>query len=260
MDEKKKSSACVRECPCYPRCDEMMDQGQMPGKIPESWQRSQSQMMPGMGSGMQSGQMSGANSGAMQRGMLMNSGMLQPDMSRQGMMQQPNGSWPGMAQQPNGSWQGMTQQQGRSWQDTSQQPNQMLWQNRMSQPGNMSGSLMEEDEKDWQRLKELYPDMAKIILAEVEKACDKMEYEGSAMFDSMPDKTRVRGIADGILQTVSEQIPAGQVEEQADLYTMNREPCRNCRPNQNFLGDFIQVMLYQEMFHRRCRHRNCRRW
>lgn len=180
MDEKKRPCGCVRECPCYPRCDEMMEHGQMAGGIPQSWWRGQPQMVP--------------------------------------------------------------------------------WQNVMPSPMSMPDSTMEEDERDWQRLKELYPDMAKIILAEVERACDKMEYEGSAMFDAMPDKTRMRSIANEIFNAVSDRIPAEQVEEQADMYTMNREPCRNCRPNQNFLGDFIEVMLYQEMFHRRCRHRNCRRW
>lgn len=214
MDEKKRPCGCVRECPCYPRCDEMMEHGQMAGGIPQSWWRGQSQMMPD--AGMQTGQMGGANGGMMQRGMMMGNEMPQQNMTP--------------------------------------------WQNVMPSPMGMPDSTMEEEERDWQRLKELYPNMAKIILAEVERACDKMEYEGSAMFDAMPDKTRMRSIANEIFNAVSDRIPAEQVEEQADMYTMNREPCRNCRPNQNFLGDFIEVMLYQEMFHRRCRHRNCRRW
>lgn len=197
MENKKRPCACVKDCPCYPRCDEMMEQEQMPGRIPQEWWRGQPRMME-------------QNMGVPEQGMM-------------------------------------------------RQPMPVPWQNMMPRP-NMQDPAMEEEERDWQRLKESYPDMAKIILAEVERACDKMEYEGSAMFDVMPDKTRVRGIADEILMSVSDRISAEQVEEQADLYTMNREPCRNCRPNQNFLGDFIQVLLYQEMFHRRCRHRNCRRW
>lgn len=192
--DRNRSRSCVRECPCFPRCDEMMEENQM--GMP-----SQSQM------GMQPGQM---------------------------------------------LW-GM-------------QPGQMSWQNQMDMTqvpwagGIMQSDLEMENEQDWERLKELYPEMARMIQRRVEDACDKLEYEGSAMFDTVPDKTRVRDMAQEIMQMLEGQISAEEVEEQPDLYTMNREPCRNCRPNQNFLGDFVEVMIFNEMFRRRCRHRHCRRW
>ena len=40
-----------------------------------------------------------------------------------------------------------------------------------------------EYEKDMERMKELYPKEVKTILSYVEDECDKMEYEGSLMFD-----------------------------------------------------------------------------
>lgn len=227
MEDKKKSCGCVRECPCFPRCDEMMDQGQMQGGMPQNPWRNPSDRMTSEEVGMaQPGMMPGSGAGMTQPGMMPGSsaGMAQP-----GMMP--------------GNSAGMTP-----------------WYRTAPMQSGMNDFGMEEDERDWMRLKEMYPDMAKIILSEVERACDKMEYEGSAMFDTVPDKNRVRDMANEILEAVSDRISAEQVEDQADLYTMNREPCRNCRPNQNFLGDFIQVLLFQEMFHRRCRHRNCRRW
>ena len=207
MDHKKKPCNCVRECPCYPRCDEMMEQNQMLGGhspmpphqmpvpgIPQDWWRG-------------------------------------PQMP----MQQPVPGW-GMQQPP--------------------MPGQLVpWMQTQIQP-----DVEVENDQDWEKIKELYPEMAKMILSKVEDACDKMEYEGSAMFDMMPDKNRVRNMAGEIQKMLEEQIPAEQVEEMPDLYTMNQAPCRNCRPNQNFLGDFIEVMLYQEMHRRRCRHRRCRRW
>ena len=117
----------------------------------------------------------------------------------------------------------------------------------------------EAEEKDWMMMKEMFPETAKVIQSQVELACDKMEYEGSAMYDAVPDKTRIWNMTEEIMRTIGDRLASDQ-EEEADLYTMNREPCRNCRSNPDFLRDLIQVMLHQEMFHRRCRHRGCRRW
>ena len=45
-----------------------------------------------------------------------------------------------------------------------------------------------EYERDMERMKELYPKRMKKLLAYVEEECDKMEYEGSEMYDEYPDK------------------------------------------------------------------------
>ena len=50
--------------------------------------------------------------------------------------------------------------------------------------------LAELDEEDLEKLKELYPVRVRQILTEVEKVCDSMEYEGSVMFDELPEKQR----------------------------------------------------------------------
>jgi len=117
-----------------------------------------------------------------------------------------------------------------------------------------------EEELDWQRMKEMFPDMAKIILAEVEGVCDQMEYEGSMMFDTMPDRMRVRKMTEDIYDKVKDRYPVEETASQDDMFVMNQETRRHRPPKDDWLGDFIQVLLYQEMFHRRCRHRNCRRW
>ncbi|MDO5540264.1 MAG: hypothetical protein Q4F83_09310 [Eubacteriales bacterium] len=117
-----------------------------------------------------------------------------------------------------------------------------------------------EDEQDWQRMKEMFPDMAKIILTEVEKVCDSMEYEGSMMFDTIPDRSRVLKMTEDIYDKVKDRYPVEETADQDDMFVMNHETRRRRPPKDNWLGDFIQVLLYQEMFQRRCRHRNCRRW
>ena len=45
-----------------------------------------------------------------------------------------------------------------------------------------------EYERDMERMKELYPRRMKELLAYVEEECDKMEYEGSMMYDEYPDR------------------------------------------------------------------------
>lgn len=46
-------------------------------------------------------------------------------------------------------------------------------------------------EKDFRMLQGMYPAAAKELLPLIEEECDRMEYEGSAMFDEYPDYTTV---------------------------------------------------------------------
>lgn len=99
-----------------------------------------------------------------------------------------------------------------------------------------------EYQQDMERMKELYPEAARRIQDLVEEECDKMEYEGSLMFDEYPDRLMLRRICDRIYQKVSQQM-------EQDMTAQN-VGTRN----------LIEVLLFNEMFNRRCRHRRCRRW
>lgn len=77
--------------------------------------------------------------------------------------------------------------------------------------------LAKQDEEDLARMKELYPARIREILAEVERACDTMEYEGSIMFDEMPEKQRILDMADGIRR---------KMEGQMEKWEQNRADCR----------------------------------
>ena len=61
-----------------------------------------------------------------------------------------------------------------------------------------------EYEKDMERMKELYPREVKQILEYVEDECDKMEYEGSLMFDEYPDRLMLEMVVNRILGRVVE--------------------------------------------------------
>mgnify|MGYP004486196415 FL=1 len=143
--------------------------------------------------------------------------------------------------------------------------------------------LAKQDEEDLAKMKDLYPARIREILAEVERACDTMEYEGSIMFDEMPEKQRILDMADGIRRKMEGQMEKWEQEQsrlqEEDIYVMNHEygvsqrrppqpppgPSRPPMPPQpprpsDWFGDLVQVLLQNEMYHRRCRHRSCRRW
>ncbi len=103
-----------------------------------------------------------------------------------------------------------------------------------------------EYERDMDRMKELYPRDIKRILDLVEEACDKMEYEGSLMFDEYPDRFMMEQITDRIYEKMRDM--DNQVESQQ--WNDTRED----------LKKLIGVLLTHEMYRRRCRHRRCNRW
>ncbi len=102
-----------------------------------------------------------------------------------------------------------------------------------------------EYERDMQRMKEMYPKRMKKLLAYVEEECDKMEYEGSMMYDEYPDKVLLYRIA---AQIYDRAVPVQPAE-------------RKGGGRDRDLMDVIQVLLYDEIHRRRGRRRrSCRRW
>lgn len=59
-----------------------------------------------------------------------------------------------------------------------------------------------ELEEDREYLMQMYPARAKLIMVMVEDACDRLEYEGSPMFATYPDKETMLGISRGIYDKV----------------------------------------------------------
>lgn len=119
----------------------------------------------------------------------------------------------------------------------------------------------QENERDMRRLSQMYPDVARSIMEYVEDECDKMEYEGSIMFDEMPDRVMFLRLCDGIYNKLKDNFEnVEEIEDKDELFAMNKQTRRRYPPRQNWLGDMIQVIMLQEMYRRRCRHRNCRRW
>lgn len=125
-----------------------------------------------------------------------------------------------------------------------------------------------EYEKDMDRMKELYPRTVKRILEFVEEECDQMEYEGSLMFDEYPDRLMLEIVMNRIYQKVADHDSELETEQyQGEIQTASdrRTSPRGHRPSarrrdDDYLRDLIGVILNNEMYRRRCRHRRCRRW
>lgn len=155
-----------------------------------------------------------------------------------------------------------------------------------------------EYEKDMDRMKELYPKEVAGILEAVEEECDKMEYEGSLMFDEYPDRLMTERIVEKIYRKVSDGKTSMTAEEYAGRMSPPGGPGMMPPPppggpgmmpppppgrpgmmppptsggpgmppppppgngRQDPMYGLIGVILSNEMYRRRCRHRRCRRW
>lgn len=106
--------------------------------------------------------------------------------------------------------------------------------------------LLYDDEKiernDYEYMKSQYPMTAKKVLLYVEEECERMEYETSMIYDEYPDQLQIRLMCNRIYDKVKVMEDS---QEGAD--------------REGWLKDLIQVMLFQELFQRRCKHRKCRR-
>lgn len=106
-----------------------------------------------------------------------------------------------------------------------------------------------EQEKDREVMKSYYSRRAAMIQEKVERECDWMEYDGSMMFDEYPDKFMMEHLCGKIEKELLEE----EQEEMKELEMQNRR-------GGNDLRDLIGVLLFNEMYRRRCRHRRCRRY
>ena len=79
--------------------------------------------------------------------------------------------------------------------------------------------------RDYDYMKSIYPDTAKRVLPYMEEECDRMEYDGSMMYDEYPDRLQLR-------------LMCRRIYDKADL---------------------IEVMTYQELCRRRVEHREIRK-
>lgn len=98
-----------------------------------------------------------------------------------------------------------------------------------------------EIEEDNAYLNYLYPKVTQKLQEISSEYCDRMEYEGSLMYDAYPDKLSLQRIATRIL----------------DTYKNENETDSAC--DHDMLQNMAETVLYQEIMFRRNRYRNRRR-
>lgn len=133
-----------------------------------------------------------------------------------------------------------------------------------------------ETERDMQYLQQMYPADAKRMQKKVEEECDKLEYEGSMMYDEYPDRVSMLLICDRIEKALAGEDAERQAKEEADrggdmssgIYSSGEEMNamdmrRRGREEHRFDRDrrnLLEVLLFNEMHKRRCKRRQCRRF
>ena len=92
----------------------------------------------------------------------------------------------------------------------------------------------------------------KRILPYVEEECDRMEYENSMVYDAYPDKLQLKLMCTRVCDNIRrhEHICREEDEKEEDLSEDEAITMENLR-------DLVEVMLFQELYKRRCDHRRC---
>ena len=103
-----------------------------------------------------------------------------------------------------------------------------------------------EYDRDCCRLQEMYPAEARKVQAQIKDACDKMEYEGSVMFDEYPDQLQLHLMGRRVYN---------RAEKDQVIEKLIRSEGKGA--DESWIRDLIQVMLYQEIYKRRSDQRKC---
>lgn len=152
-------------------------------------------------------------------------------------------------------------------------------------------TIQEENDRDMEYFKEFYPQNMRQLQEIIEDECDRLEYQGSRMFDEYPDRNMLRSLSHKIYDRAKimwgfEDETGATLQSGEGASAMQRPPFGPGprppfgpgpqrppfgpgtqrppyrppqRPNQNnLLEDVIQVLLFNELARRRCRYRNCR--
>lgn len=106
------------------------------------------------------------------------------------------------------------------------------------------------DVRDYEYMKSMYPDMAKKVMPYIEEECDRCDYACSMMYDEYPDKLQLQLMC----RRIYENVCRNEIQ-----FARQVEKWKESGEKQNWLRDFIEVMLYQELYKRRRDDRRMRR-
>lgn len=112
------------------------------------------------------------------------------------------------------------------------------------------------DKRDMEYMKSMYPGIAKMVLPFVEEECDRMEYDGSMIYDEYPDKLQMHLMCRRVYDKVKAQKGFGEMVDE-ELVEVQENRGRNRKDE--LLNSLVQVLVFQELYKRRHDFRRQRR-
>lgn len=106
-----------------------------------------------------------------------------------------------------------------------------------------------QDQRDMEYIKSLYPNTVKRMLLYVEDECDRMELEGSMMYDEFPDPLQMQMICNRIYDKVKDMDENEKEMVQQEVEAQQRRDSRRRRDDP--LRDIVQILFFQELLRRR---------
>ena len=101
--------------------------------------------------------------------------------------------------------------------------------------------MREEDSvlRDLEYLQQIYPAQAKKLQSRIAVILDKMDYEGSLLYDESPDKWQLYRLGDSIVEILKRE----DAEKEEPEYTIPEQWV--------WVSDLVQLVLYYEIYKRR---------
>lgn len=125
------------------------------------------------------------------------------------------------------------------------------------------------ERRDMEYMRSMYPDLVKRILPFVEDECDKMEYEGSMMYDEYPDMLGIRLMSDRIYNRVNEmgifdeddltEGMSAEIMQENETAGMQQRNFRGRDRDRNRGRNIVDILLFNELLRRRNEWRRRRR-
>ena len=97
--------------------------------------------------------------------------------------------------------------------------------------------------RDLEYLQQMYPEEAKRYQMRISQILDKMDYEGSMIYDEYPDKWQLYRLTDNILTILKQEA----LEEEEKI------PSDISEEQWKHTADMIQILLFYEVYKRRHR-------
>lgn len=99
--------------------------------------------------------------------------------------------------------------------------------------------------RDKEYMQSIYPEIAKMLLPFIERECDRLEYEGSLIYDEYPDKLLLR-------------LMCGRVYKSAEDELYKQGMMLDAAKTQ-WIKELLEVLVYQSVCERRTYWRSTRR-